>query len=170
MKTFFSPSQVETTNRFLCQTREEADKRRIFFWRLLVVNEMEGNEPGKICICRLSKGREHIWLFTARLCAASRSISEKSGASVKQIQRELAGAETRRDCQVFRRSPKKSCERDVWSLLHNSLLMREDGASLVQTLGLQSLGFKMEVFRIFSTKRTNYSTCYNILYYILNII
>lgn len=28
----FFPSQVETTNRFLCQTREEADKRRIFFF------------------------------------------------------------------------------------------------------------------------------------------
>lgn len=80
----YFPSQVETTNRLLCQTREEADKRRIFFWRLLVVNEMEGNELGKICICRLSKGREHIWLFTARLCTASLSISEKSGASVSR--------------------------------------------------------------------------------------
>lgn len=44
----FFPSQVETANRFLCQTKEEFDKRRIFWGgRLLVVNEMEGNEPGK---------------------------------------------------------------------------------------------------------------------------
>lgn len=77
-------SQAETTNRFLCQTREEADKRRIFFGGFLLWMRWKEMSREKFAFAVYQKAGNTSGFLPHGFVRRAGRYSEKSGASVSK--------------------------------------------------------------------------------------